>query len=271
MVHENMFHVEKHLNDTLHNPQAKGRSHTEREIVAAARVLGREPAGDKDSGFAVRGVKDRGEALGDGGVLLQQRGLVVRVETSALPRKDHPRQKRAPEPLDANNRGNMMARIQAGGTGGPAPSMAAAAYLGRARQTHVDEDTPTLVLPEEMHFKDGWSVTNSLAASTLLNGEQLDEQVEGQDTVGANPSVPLAYAASETTMMVDRHSRKRPLLPTDNASSSDTEQMPTGIHKSRRMDRSREKKLKQVRCRRHGEKEKKSKHGKKKSKQKRGG
>ena len=25
MVHENMFNVEKHLNDTLHNPQAKGR------------------------------------------------------------------------------------------------------------------------------------------------------------------------------------------------------------------------------------------------------
>lgn len=41
MPHENLFFVEKHANDSLHKPQRPGTSHTDREIQAAAVLLGR--------------------------------------------------------------------------------------------------------------------------------------------------------------------------------------------------------------------------------------
>ena len=39
--HENLFFVEKHYNDSLYRGQRKGTTHTDREIQAAANLLGR--------------------------------------------------------------------------------------------------------------------------------------------------------------------------------------------------------------------------------------
>eukprot|EP00873_Tetraselmis_striata_P016508 jgi/Tetstr1/436772/TSEL_025552.t1 len=174
MVKENMFNVEKHLNDTLHNPQDRGRSHTEREIVAAAAALGRDTYERPAPPSAEERARQRGAPLGEGGLLLAQRGMVMRVETSALPK---PKQKtrKAAEPLDANNRGNMMKRIQAdgawprcaprwcpvvhaegvptarmwwggqaGGSGASGHARAAVDYLNKNRRAEPDEDEPLL-------------------------------------------------------------------------------------------------------------------------------
>ena len=42
MSHENVFHAEKHCNDAIHNPSRAGTSHTDREIQAAADLIGRD-------------------------------------------------------------------------------------------------------------------------------------------------------------------------------------------------------------------------------------
>ena len=58
-------------------PHDNARSHTDKEIVAARHVLGRSdppPSSSASGGDAPSAdVRERGEALGDGGVLLQQR------------------------------------------------------------------------------------------------------------------------------------------------------------------------------------------------------
>uniref|UniRef100_A0A061RJD6 Uncharacterized protein n=1 Tax=Tetraselmis sp. GSL018 TaxID=582737 RepID=A0A061RJD6_9CHLO len=76
--------------------------------------------------------------------------MAIRIDTSSL-LKPQPKKRSDPQKLDANNRGNMMARIQAGGTGGPPASAAAAAYLSGA--LHGDDDGPTVVLSGDLTFQ----------------------------------------------------------------------------------------------------------------------
>ena len=54
--HENLFHVEKHYNDTLYKGQRLGTSHTDKEIQAAANLLGRDSV-VADERTALRSVK----------------------------------------------------------------------------------------------------------------------------------------------------------------------------------------------------------------------
>ena len=54
--HENLFHVEKHYNDTLYKGQRHGTSHTDKEIQAAANLLGRDSV-VADERTALRTVK----------------------------------------------------------------------------------------------------------------------------------------------------------------------------------------------------------------------
>ena len=54
--HENLFHVEKHYNDTLYKGHRLGTSHTDKEIQAAANLLGRDSV-VADERTALRNVK----------------------------------------------------------------------------------------------------------------------------------------------------------------------------------------------------------------------
>uniref|UniRef100_A0A061QKY8 Uncharacterized protein n=1 Tax=Tetraselmis sp. GSL018 TaxID=582737 RepID=A0A061QKY8_9CHLO len=187
MVRENFFHIEKHLNDTIHNPQLPGRSHTEREIKAAAVALGRQERPRRvDSHQRL----ELGEAVGGGCVLLQQRGMAIRIDTSSL-LKPQPKKRSDPQKLDANNRGNMMARIQAGGTGGPPASAAAAAYLSGA--LHGDDDGPTVVLSGDLTFQDGWAAAD---ASPGTRGALPPPGGAACEGAGSSPPLPPANAAA---------------------------------------------------------------------------
>jgi hypothetical protein len=81
MPHENLFFVEKHYNDTLHKPQKKGETHTDKEIQAAANLLGRDSVAvearhlkktdrKKRDQARVQLIRSEGEAVGDGVVIL---------------------------------------------------------------------------------------------------------------------------------------------------------------------------------------------------------
>ena len=150
MGRENMFFVEKHSNDTLHNPQRAGTSHTDREIQAAASALGRDSV-SVEAGHVRRArasarvtrVLDEGETVGDGAVVLgaathptsrrvrSYDAAVVRIDLAALPGGVNariptgttPASQQAPRPaprLDANSRWKTETRVAAGGTGGAA-------------------------------------------------------------------------------------------------------------------------------------------------------
>lgn len=91
--HENLFFVEKHYNDSLHKPQRAGTSHTDKEIQAAANLLGRDSVAVEDRHIkkTVRKKQDRarveriradGEALGDGIVMLGATATAVNASTS---------------------------------------------------------------------------------------------------------------------------------------------------------------------------------------------
>jgi hypothetical protein len=81
MPHENLFFVEKHYNDSLHNPKRAGTTHTDKEIQAAANLLGRDSVAVEERHIKKAGKKKRdrervdrilseGEAVGDGVVIL---------------------------------------------------------------------------------------------------------------------------------------------------------------------------------------------------------
>jgi hypothetical protein len=160
MGRENMFFVEKHSNDTLHNPQRAGTSHTDREIQAAASALGRDSV-SVEAGHVRRArasarvarVLDEGEAVGDGAVVLGAAthptsrrvrpydAAVVRIDLAALPggatgATPASQQAHRPTPrLDANSRRKTETRVAAGGTGGAAlleSARRAARHLERA-------------------------------------------------------------------------------------------------------------------------------------------
>ena len=143
MGRENMFFVEKHSNDTLHNPQRAGTSHTDREIQAAASALGRDSV-SVEAGHVRRArasarvtrVLDEGETVGDGAVVLGAAthptsrrvrpydAAVVRIDLAALPggaTGATPASRHGHTPrLDAHSRQKTETRVAAGGTGGAA-------------------------------------------------------------------------------------------------------------------------------------------------------
>mmetsp|Transcript_41570 Transcript_41570/g.98543 ORF Transcript_41570/g.98543 Transcript_41570/m.98543 type:complete len:222 (+) Transcript_41570:584-1249(+) len=100
-------------------------------------------------------------------------------------------QRSDPQKLDANNRGNMMARIQAGGTGGPPASAAAAAYLSGA--LHGDDDGPTVVLSGDLTFQDGWAAAD---ASPGTRGALPPPGGAACEGAGSSPPLPPANAAA---------------------------------------------------------------------------
>ena len=79
MARENVFHVEKHANDALHNPPKRGRTHTVREIEAAARALGR--ATTSDGGDDDGDGDDARDGVAAGDVVVVD-GCVVRVDAT---------------------------------------------------------------------------------------------------------------------------------------------------------------------------------------------
>ena len=158
MGRENMFFVEKHSNDTLHNPQRAGTSHTDREIQAAASALGRDSV-SVEAGHVRRArasarvtrVLDEGETVGDGAVVLgaathptsrrvrSYDAAVVRIDLAALPggaTGATPASRHGHTPrLDAHSRQKTETRVAAGGTGGAAlleSARRAARHLERA-------------------------------------------------------------------------------------------------------------------------------------------
>ena len=78
--HENLFFVEKHYNDSLYRGQRKGTTHTDREIQAAANLLGRRGVvADERTALATRArehdqrierVRASGESLRGGDVVI---------------------------------------------------------------------------------------------------------------------------------------------------------------------------------------------------------
>ncbi len=79
--HENLFFVEKHYNDSLYRGQRPGTTHTDREIQAAANLLGRRGVvADERAAVAARRAREHhervervrasGESLGDGDVVI---------------------------------------------------------------------------------------------------------------------------------------------------------------------------------------------------------
>ena len=137
MGRENMFFVEKHSNDTLHNPQRAGTSHTDREIQAAASALGRDSV-SVEAGHVRRArasarvtrVLDEGETVGDGAVVLGAAthptsrrvrpydAAVVRIDLAALPggaTGATPASRHGHTPrLDAHSRQKTETRVAAG-------------------------------------------------------------------------------------------------------------------------------------------------------------
>ena len=62
--HENLFHVEKHYNDSLYRGQRAGTTHTDREIQAAANLLGRRGVvADERAAVAARRERERDERI----------------------------------------------------------------------------------------------------------------------------------------------------------------------------------------------------------------
>ena len=164
---ENMFHVEKHANDVLHNaPRRRGRTHTDVEIAAASMVLGRSapaPAAacaraptstrvmdgavvriDAESLATDAGRCSTSEALRASGAL-GARGLLKNAS------------------LTEDTRWKTKDRILAGGTGGAAQlreaRRAALGLCGGKRD--ADEDAPVVVPVEDLTFVDGWAGCDS--------------------------------------------------------------------------------------------------------------
>ena len=175
MGRENVFHVEKHANDALHNPPKRGRTHTVREIEAAARALGRAtPRPTRDD--------DAGDTSLDAGDVVVVDGCVLRVDAtrakttqasrareSALAASGALGKGKQRKALDAEDRWKTMARVESGGTAGAAALREARrATLGLvrgARGNSPDDDGPVVVPQEDLRFVDGWAVGRSGAAA----------------------------------------------------------------------------------------------------------
>ena len=62
--HENLFFVEKHYNDSLYRGQRKGTTHTDREIQAAANLLGRRGVvADERTALATRRAREHDQRI----------------------------------------------------------------------------------------------------------------------------------------------------------------------------------------------------------------
>ncbi|KAK3270625.1 hypothetical protein CYMTET_20979 [Cymbomonas tetramitiformis] len=209
MPHENLFFVEKHFHDSIHNQQRAGTSHTDKEIQAAAQALGRtsvlveerairtsKKAEAKQERF--ERVVEKATALGDGAILIsggdndssrgskKYGGCVMRIEKQAIapPERKVKKQKVQKDDWTTEARiqstGNRLAEI--------APLRAAAMSLERKpaskkadhEATAIDEDEPILVAPDELVFgEDGWCVSTDeqpeALAGSLLKANVLPE------------------------------------------------------------------------------------------------
>jgi len=188
---ENMFHVEKHANDVLHNaPRRRGRTHTDVEIAAASMVLGRSaPAPAPASARARAPTSTR---VMDGAVVrIDAESLATgteRCSTSEALRASGALGarglKNATTSLTEDTRWKTKDRILAGGTGGAAQLRAARrAALGLSGgKRDADEDAPVVVPVEDLTFVDGWAGCDSArvpAPVAAIVEEKLTERVRG--------------------------------------------------------------------------------------------
>jgi hypothetical protein len=201
MGHENVFHVEKHLNDALHNPPRRKRTHTTLEIAAASRALGRADDGlTRDRATSAEAPRARATMTLASNVRVVD-GAVVRVdETTAGGTRGAVSAKSLAESgalgkakrrkgLSEENRWRTMDRIENGGTaGGAALREARRAALGLTRRAAVAEDEddgPVVVLAEELLFVDGWAVGKSVTPKSI--DEDAPSTLEGARDVRLKP------------------------------------------------------------------------------------
>ncbi|CEF96476.1 unnamed product [Ostreococcus tauri] len=211
MGRENFFHVEKHANDALHNPPSAGRTHTHREIDAASRALGR-----LDDGFrrkrsrASDASASRGLRAGD---VVVVDGAVVRVNVDARPAETATRATRREEVTRAlastrtfaePERWKTMNRIEMGGTGGATQlreARRAALGLdgGRRRERDADDDDgPTVVPEEDLHFVDGWAIST---------GEETRGRIK--EVPKEEPPEPLEKVNDKSLATIGRKAKRR--------------------------------------------------------------
>ena len=212
MARENVFHVEKHANDALHNPPKRGRTHTVREIEAAARALGRATTNDDDDDDGDGDDARDGVAAGD---VVVVDGCVVRVDATRTPKKTARALERAlaaggargeggrRRALAAEDRWKTMSRVESGGTAGAAALREARrATLGLSRGgrgRRVDDDGPVVVPEGDLRFVDGWAVGRPHGAT------------EGSETAAGAGSAPDGGAVKSKSIDVSfgRAKKKR--------------------------------------------------------------
>jgi len=199
MPHENVFYTEKYSNDSLHNPRRNGTSHTSKEIQQAADLLGRNSIAEderartekerkrRNKDFVDRVIKNSSEDLGHGFVLVGSgTSSVRRIDTSNIIQRGVGGRetvrtmttKKGGDGVkfksDSDERWKTEERIKKGGTGGQAQlneARAAALELennkkinrSSSRLKDDDEDSPIVVLPDEMIFgEDGFVLMKSI-------------------------------------------------------------------------------------------------------------
>ena len=201
MGHENVFHVEKHLNDALHNPPRRKRTHTTLEIAAASRALGRADDGlTRDRATNAEAPRARVTMMLASNVRVVD-GAVVRVDETtgggtrgavsakSLAESGALGKAKRRKGLSEDNRWRTMDRIENGGTaGGAALREARRAALGLTRRAAVAEDEddgPVVVPEEELSFVDGWAVGKSVTPKSI--DEDAPSTLEGACDVRLKP------------------------------------------------------------------------------------
>ncbi len=199
-----MFHCEKHLNDALHNPPRKRRTHTMMEIAVASRMLGRADDGlTRDRAMRAEAPRARAtNALAsnvrvvDGAVVRVDETTTARGASGAVSSKSLAasgalgRKAKRRKGLSEDNRWRTMDRIENGGTaGGDALREARRAVLGLSRRAAVaeDEDGPVVVPAEDLSFVDGWAVGKTEKTPKLID-EDARPTLEDERVMTVKPS-----------------------------------------------------------------------------------
>lgn len=203
MGHENVFHVEKHLNDALHNPPRRKRTHTTLEIAAASRALGRADDGlTRDRATRAEAPRARATVALLASNVRVVDGAVVRVDETtgggtrgavsakSLAASGALGKAKRRKGLSEENRWRTMDRIENGGTaGGAALREARRAALGltrRAADAEDEDDGPVVVPEEELSFVDGWAVGKSVTPTKSID-EDAPSTLEGARDVRLKP------------------------------------------------------------------------------------
>ena len=188
---ENMFHVEKHANDVLHNaPRRRGRTHTDVEIAAASMVLGRSAPAPAPASARARAPTTSTRVIDGAVVRIDAESLATgtgRCSTSEALRASGALGarglKNATTSLTEDKRWKTKDRILAGGTGGAAQLRAARrAALGLSGgKCDADEDAPVVVPVEDLTFVDGWAGCDSARAPSPVAAivEKIMERARG--------------------------------------------------------------------------------------------